>query len=253
MGIHRRTLLKGIASTGILNLLAPIATWANKAANYASKTGTSGDPFKQLPLPYAFEALEPFIDAQTMNIHYTKHAAAYVKNLNEACAALKMENNSGSEESLITILSEISKHNAKMRNNAGGHYNHTFFWNCMTPEKDKNVPGPEASKLIAKQVANVQGLRDEFSQKAKSVFGSGWTWLILDKQKQLKIVQTANQDNPYMDVVPENERGLPLLALDVWEHAYYLKYQNRRADYIQNWWNVVNWDFVENQITKGLK
>jgi Fe-Mn family superoxide dismutase len=99
----------------------------------------------------------------------------------------------------------------------------------------------------------VQGLRDEFSQKAKSVFGSGWTWLILDKQKQLKIVQTANQDNPYMDVVPENERGLPLLALDVWEHAYYLKYQNRRADYIQNWWNVVNWDFVENQITKGLK
>jgi Fe-Mn family superoxide dismutase len=253
MGLHRRTLLKGIASTGILSLLAPIATWANKAASYTSKSGTSVDPFKQLPLPYAFEALEPYIDAQTMNIHYTKHAAAYVKNLNEACATLKSENNLGSEESLIHILSEISKHTAKIRNNAGGHYNHTFFWNCMTPEKDKNVPGPETSKLIVKQFANVQGLRDEFSQKAKSVFGSGWTWLILDKQKQLKIVQTANQDNPYMDVVPENERGLPLLALDVWEHAYYLKYQNRRADYIQNWWNVVNWDFVENQITKGLK
>jgi Fe-Mn family superoxide dismutase len=253
MGLHRRTLLKGIASTGILSLLAPIASWANKAASHASKTGTSVDPFKQLPLPYAFEALEPYINAQTMNIHYSKHAAAYVKNLNEACSTLKSENNLGSEESLFHILSEISRHTAKMRNNAGGHYNHTFFWNCMTPEKDKNVPGPETSKLIAKQFANVQGLRDEFSQKAKSVFGSGWTWLILDKQKQLKIVQTANQDNPYMDVVPENERGLPLLALDVWEHAYYLKYQNRRADYIQNWWNVVNWDFVENQITKGLK
>ena len=251
MGLHRRTLLKGIASTGILSLLAPIATWANKAASYASKAGTSGDPFKQLPLPYAFEALEPYIDAQTMNIHYTKHAAAYVKNLNEACATLKTENNLGSEESLIHILSEISKHTAKMRNNAGGHYNHGFFWNCMSP--DKNVMDKETAKLVTGQFGNEQKLKDEFTQKAKSVFGSGWTWLILDKQKQLKIVQTSNQDNPLMDVVPENERGIPLLALDVWEHAYYLKYQNRRADYIQNWWNVVNWNFVENQIRQGLK
>ena len=253
MGIHRRTLLKGFAGTGIMSILAPVGSWANRFTSFSFNNETSEDIFKQQPLPYAYDALEPAVDAQTMNIHFTKHAAAYVKNLNEACMAIKLESSDGSDNSLIAILTEISKHSAKMRNNAGGHYNHTFFWNCMTPEKDKKVMGKETAKLIYEQFGTMQTLQDEFMQKAKSVFGSGWTWLILDKQKKLKIVQTANQDNPYMDVISENDRGIPLLALDVWEHAYYLKYQNRRAEYIQNWWSVVNWNFVENQLVQGLK
>ena len=142
-------------------------------ANELTKGSGPEQFFVQQPLPYAYDALEPAVDAQTMNIHFTKHAAAYVKNLNEACMAIKLESSDGSDNSLIAILTEISKHSAKMRNNAGGHYNHTFFWNCMIPEKDKKVMGKQTAKLINEQFGNIQTLQDEFMQKAKSVFGNG--------------------------------------------------------------------------------
>ena len=199
MGIHRRTLLKGIAGTGIMSILAPVGLWANRFTSFSFNNETSGDIFKQQPLPYAYDALEPAVDAQTMNIHFTKHAAAYVKNLNEACMAIKLESSDGSDNSLIAILTEISKHSAKMRNNAGGHYNHTFFWNCMTPEKDKKVMGKQTAKLINEQFGNIQTLQDEFMQKAKSVFGTSMSPYSESYYNSLAIVSRITIHWPYSE------------------------------------------------------
>jgi len=195
----------------------------------------------QQPLPYAYNALEPFIDAMTMEIHYTKHAAGYAKNLQDACVAEKVDMQ---KKSLYYLLSDISNYSLKMRNNAGGHYNHELFWQTMQPAPS-SIPTGQFLKEIEKSFGSFTDFQKAFSEAAKTRFGSGWVWLIVNEKNELAICSTPNQDNPLMDIA--ETKGYPLLGLDVWEHAYYLKYQNKRADYIANWWNLVNWKFVEDR------
>lgn len=188
------------------------------------------------PLPYSFDALEPYIDAQTMEIHHDKHHAAYVTNLNKAVEGTDLE-----KLSLEELLQFVSKHPVAVRNNGGGHYNHSMFWKIL-----KKNNGAAPSGAIASDINSSFGSFDEFKKKfgdaAASRFGSGWAWLIIGADGKLTITSTPNQDNPLMDIA--EVKGKPILGLDVWEHAYYLKYQNRRPEYITNFWNVVNWDEV---------
>jgi len=195
--------------------------------------------FQQIPLPYAYNALEPFIDAMTMEIHHTKHAAGYTKNLNDACVAEKVDIKT---TSITNLLESISKYSTKMRNNAGGHYNHELFWQTMQPAP-ASMPTGILAKAIEKSFGTFADFQKAFAEAAKNRFGSGWAWLIVNEKGQLAICSTPNQDNPVMDIA--ETKGYPLLGLDVWEHAYYLKYQNKRPDYINAWWNLVNWKFVE--------
>jgi Fe-Mn family superoxide dismutase len=197
--------------------------------------------YQQLPLPYAYNALEPFIDAMTMEIHHTKHAAGYTKNLNDACVAEKLDIKT---TSITSLLASISKYSSKMRNNAGGHYNHELFWQSMQVAPT-TLPTGQFLKEIEKSFGSFADFQKAFTEAAKNRFGSGWAWLIVNEKNELAICSTPNQDNPLMDIA--ETKGFPLLGLDVWEHAYYLKYQNKRADYISNWWNLVNWKFVEDR------
>jgi Fe-Mn family superoxide dismutase len=191
-------------------------------------------------LPYAFNALEPHIDARTMEIHHGKHHNAYVTNLNSAIAG-KPEENLSIEE----ICKSVSKYPAAVRNNGGGHFNHSLFWTLLSPSG-----GGAPSGAVADAIKGAFGSFDEFKTKftaaATGRFGSGWAWLIVDASGKLQITSTPNQDNPLMDVA--EGRGTPVLGLDVWEHAYYLNYQNRRPDYIAAFWNIVNW----NEVAKRL-
>lgn len=193
-------------------------------------------------LPYAYDALEPFIDKQTMEIHHKKHHQAYVDKLNIALKGFK------NEMSITGLFSQISTTDSSIRNNGGGHYNHSLFWQLMqaNPSGKKLIPEGKISEIILRDFQSFENFQKEFSEKATKIFGSGWCWLI-EQNGKLKITTTSNQDNPLMDVA--TEKGKPLLALDVWEHAYYLKYQNKRADYINNWWNVVNWNKVNELYT----
>lgn len=203
--------------------------------------------FLQKPLPYDYNALEPVIDAMTMEIHYTKHAAGYAKNLAEATAA---ENVDTKKIKLENVLGSISKYSTKMRNNAGGHYNHELFWETMSP-KPERAPDQKLGKAIDRDFGSFEAFKTQFSDAAKSRFGSGWAWLVLTNDKKLVVSSTPNQDNPLMDIA--EIKGQPVMGLDVWEHAYYLKYQNRRPDYITAWWNVIDWDFVEKRYRKMIE
>jgi superoxide dismutase, Fe-Mn family len=206
-----------------------------------SISDNSINKFSQGPLPYAYDALENIIDAKTMEIHYSKHAAGYSKNLIDEIAILKPPF-AGNTITLSNILENISKHSTKMRNNAGGHYNHELFWQCMRPKQVGNAPVGNLQIAIDKAFGSFDNFKKQFADASKTRFGSGWAWLYVDTKNELKIGSTPNQDNPLMGL--SDIKGFPLLALDVWEHAYYLKYQNKRADYIDNWWQVVNWDYV---------
>ncbi|MBX2969732.1 MAG: superoxide dismutase [Cyclobacteriaceae bacterium] len=198
-------------------------------------------PFTLPNLPYAFNALEPHIDARTMEIHHGKHHNAYVTNLNNAVAG-KPEENLSIEE----ICKNISKYPVAVRNNGGGHYNHSLFWAIMGPNA-----GGAPTGTLADAINSAFGNFDEFKTKLAAAgagrFGSGWAWLIVDGSGKLQITSTPNQDNPLMDVA--EVKGTPILGCDVWEHAYYLHYQNRRPDYITAWWNVVNWEEVAKRFT----
>lgn len=196
--------------------------------------------FSQTPLPYGFADLG-VIDEQTMQIHYSKHAAGYTKNLNEAYTAEV----GTKHRSLDKILAKISKYSSKMRNNAGGHYNHEFFWKCLSP-KSEYSPFTKIAQEINKSFGSYDEFKKQFTEAAKNRFGSGWAWLVQTKDGKLVIGSTPNQDNPLMNV--SSLKGKPILALDVWEHAYYLKYQNKRADYIENWFKIINWDFLGEQL-----
>lgn len=204
-------------------------------------------PYAQQPLPYSYTALEPSIDALTMEIHYSKHAATYAKNLAEATAA---ENVNTAKTSLESLLANISSYSVKMRNNAGGHYNHELFWKVMAPKQNEK-PASGLMAAIQKDFGSYEAFTTQFSDAGKNRFGSGWAWLVMMPDKKLKIGSTPNQDNPLMNV--SELKGFPLLGLDVWEHAYYLKYQNKRPDYITNWWNVVNWKFVSDRFDTAMK
>ena len=190
------------------------------------------------PLPYAFDALEPHIDARTMEIHHDKHHAAYVNNLNTALEA----HPDLQKKSLADLLADLNAIpeavRAAVRNNGGGHHNHGLFWKWMAP-KAGGEPGGALGKAMAAGFGDFAAFKDQFAKAAMSRFGSGWAWLVADGAGALKIVSTANQDTPLADKMK------PLLGLDVWEHAYYLKYQNRRADYVAAWWNLVNWSEVD--------
>lgn len=232
---NRRVFLKDSSKIALaagvgVSLMSSNNLWANN------------NPFQQLALPYSYNALEPFIDATTMEIHYSKHAAAYAKNLVDACVA---ENVNTSVVSLESLMQNISKYSTKMRNNGGGHFNHEFFWKCMKPGTSSSPTGKILS-AINQSFGSVEAFKTQFSDAAKNRFGSGWAWLVQTKEGKLICGSTANQDNPLMDI--SELKGKPLLALDVWEHAYYLKYQNKRPDYINNWFNLVDWSFVEKQL-----
>lgn len=189
--------------------------------------------FTLAPLPYDFNALEPYIDARTMEIHHGKHHAAYTNNLNTAIEGTNLEG-----KSIEDILNHVSKHSPAIRNNGGGYYNHNLFWEVMAPGAGGEPTG-DIAKEIQEKFGGFAEFKEAFSKAGTTQFGSGWAWLIIDQSGGLAITSTPNQDNPLMDVSPV--RGTPILGLDVWEHAYYLNYQNRRPDYITAFWNVVNW------------
>jgi superoxide dismutase, Fe-Mn family len=201
--------------------------------------------FEQTPLPYTYAALEPYIDATTMDIHYNKHAAAYCKNVKEAIGAEKVASNID----IQTLLQSISTYSPKMRNNAGGHFNHELFWKCLAPATNKK-PNDALTKAIDKQFGSTAQMQKQFTEAAKSRFGSGWAWLVVKSDQSLAICSTPNQDNTLMDIA--ETKGQPLFGLDVWEHAYYLKYQNKRAEYIESFWKILNWDFVNDTYTAQL-
>jgi len=195
--------------------------------------------FSLPPLPYAATALEPAIDATTMTIHHDRHHGAYVANLNGQIAA----NPALANLSLDALQGKISAFPLAVRNNGGGHWNHSQFWAVMAPLGQGGTPSPELLAAINGSFGSLEALQMQFSQTAAARFGSGWAWLIRRPDGSLAITSTANQDNPLMDLAGL-ERGTPLLGLDVWEHAYYLKYQNRRPDYIKAWWPLLNWNEV---------
>ncbi|MCL4220046.1 MAG: superoxide dismutase [Phycisphaerales bacterium] len=198
-------------------------------------------PFTLSPLPYAHNALEPHIDAQTMEIHHGKHHAAYVNNANKA-----LEGTPWAELDVFSLLARLGElpqdKQTPVRNNAGGHANHTLFWTIMGPGKG-GKPAGALAKAIDRDLGGFDKFRETFANAAATRFGSGWAWLVV-KDGRLAVCSTANQDNPLMPVGFGGGQGTPILGLDVWEHAYYLKYQNRRPDYIAAFWNVVNWDEV---------
>lgn len=191
--------------------------------------------FTLAPLPYAYEALEPHIDTETMKIHHDKHHQAYVDNLNKAIAGTDNENKS--IEDLVKNAGSISP---AVRNNGGGHWNHTFFWDSLAANAG-GAPSGKLAEAINAAFGSFDGLKEKFNTAGTTRFGSGWAWLIV-KDGKLEVSSTPNQDNPLMDVA--EVKGTPVLGADVWEHAYYLKYQNKRADYLAAFWNVVNWEKV---------
>jgi superoxide dismutase, Fe-Mn family len=220
-----------------LGTVAAATPFIGTLASCASET-KSFDGHRFPDLGYDFNALEPYIDAQTMELHYTKHHQGYFNNFMKAADGTPLL-----ETPMEEILAGISKQSETVRNNGGGFYNHALFWENMSPSP---VEIPDVLKLgIEKDFGSVDTFREKFGAAAKTQFGSGWAWLAVGSDGKLFVTSTANQDNPLMDVV--SEKGIPILGLDVWEHAYYLKYQNRRAEYVDNFWNLVNWEVVKNR------
>jgi len=195
-------------------------------------------------LPYAYDALEPYIDARTMEIHYDKHHRAYFNNFVAAIKDTPLDNST-----IDKIFAKVSEAGDAVRNNGGGFYNHVFFWNNLSPKP--GAPSAELSAAINKTFGSFDKFKELFGNAAKTRFGSGWAWLYVTSDNKLAVGSTANQDNPLMDVSPV--KGTPLLALDVWEHAYYLKYQNRRPEYVEAFWSVVNWAEVSKRFKEAVK
>jgi Fe-Mn family superoxide dismutase len=223
-----------------LLLLTPVLASAEKSAGFT--------PFTLPPLPYRVDALAPVIDAETMTLHHDKHHRGYVDKLNA-----EVEKNPALHgKSLEEILAEISKAGPVARNQAGGHWNHRFFWQEMLPEKAAAATRPSASleEAIRQKFGTMDRFKEAFQAAGEKQFGSGWVWLIVNAQGALEITTTANQDNPLMDVAPV--KGMPILGNDLWEHAYYLSYRNRRADYLKSWWRLVDWAGVSKRYEEAL-
>lgn len=198
--------------------------------------------FKLPDLPYAFDALEPHIDALTMEIHHDRHHGGYTNNLNAAIEGTALDS-----QSIEEILAGVSKHSAGVRNNGGGFYNHSLFWEVMSPNGG-GVPTGELAAAIDKSFGSFDAFKDTFAKAAATRFGSGWAWLVVN-ESGLVVTSTPNQDNPLMDLA--EVKGTPILGLDVWEHAYYLKYQNKRPDYVSHFWHVVNWKNVADRFASA--
>ncbi len=201
-----------------------------------------GDLYTLPPLPYPYQALEPYIDSLTMEIHHDKHHAGYVNNLNKAVKEAKLE-----QVKLDDLIKNVSKYPVSIRNNGGGHFNHSMFWKLLTPSGG-GEPSGDAMHAINSSFGSFAVMQEKFNAAAGNRFGSGWAWLVMQNGKMV-IGSTPNQDNPLMDV--SDFKGTPVLCLDVWEHAYYLKYQNKRADYVAAFWNLVNWAEVNRLIKAG--
>lgn len=237
----RRKFIKTAGKAGLAVSLGSSALSSFASGSSFVKADAAGDiTWVQQPLAYGYTAIEPSIDAMTMEIHYTKHAASYAKNLSDA---VKEENVNTTTSTIEQLLSNISKYSVKMRNNAGGHYNHELFWKSLRKPMASNQPWGKLADMIKRDFNSFDALKTQFSDAAKARFGSGWAWIVLTNDKKLVVSSTPNQDNPLMSVA--DVKGIPVLGLDVWEHAYYLKYKNRRPDYITAWWDAVNWDYVQ--------
>ncbi|SRR5690554_330443 len=201
--------------------------------------------YKLPELPYAYEALEPHFDTETMTIHHQRHHQAYVDNLNKAIAGTDAES-----KELEEIMKEVSNYAPAVRNNGGGHYNHSLFWKILSGSP-KTAPTGKLAEEINKTFGSLDELKAKIKQAGLGQFGSGWAWLVVKDDGTLAVVATPNQDNPLMDVNPANQ-GRPILGVDVWEHAYYLKYQNKRADYLDAFWSVLDWSAVEKNYEEAL-
>lgn len=201
--------------------------------------------FKMMPLPYSYDALEPYIDAKTMEVHYSKHHLGYINKLNEIVAGTLLE-----KLTIEEILKSLDLENKTLRNNAGGYYNHNLFWGSMS-SKSSGEPTGSLNSAIKKDFGSFSDFKNVLTETANKQFGSGWAWLVTDKTGKLSIVGTANQDNPIMPNIGVS--GTPILALDVWEHAYYLKYQNKRNNYIKAFFNVINWKAVQKRYDEAVK
>ena len=236
MKANRRNFLK---ATSVITL--GVAANISKAEKVFGVEGVTG-AFELPPLGYSFDALEPFIDAQTMQIHHDKHHLAYVTKLNEAIEKEPSLKGKSLEDLLKNIGTTPESVRGAVRNHGGGHWNHSMFWQLL---KKDTKPGTKTLEAINSSFGSMENFKKEFEKSAMGVFGSGWAWLIMDAGK-LSICSTPNQDNPLMDI--SAKKGKPIICLDVWVHAYYLKYQNKRVDYVQGFWNVLNWDKVESLI-----
>ena len=234
-----------------ITALVTVATAAAPGvlAQTAPASAALFEPYKLPALPYALDALEPHLDARTMEIHHSRHHKAYVDNLNKAL----VDTPELAKKSIADLVADLSaipeKIRTTVRNNGGGHDNHSLFWQMMSKSGGGGTPKSELAKAIETNFGSFAAFQENFTKAAMSRFGSGWAWLVANRGK-LEIVSTANQDSPFMGQAVAGCAGVPLLGLDVWEHAYYLKYQNRRADYVTAWWNVVNWDFVADRFAK---
>lgn len=239
MKTSRKTFIKAGALT-----MSGMLLGVDKLSAITAIHQTNDDNLHKLqPLGYGYNSLEPWIDAQTMEIHYTKHHQAYVNKLNDALQSYSELRKLSLAELLGRLTNVPEGIRGAVRNNGGGHWNHTFFWSIL---KTGTQPGTETLKRITNDFGSIDAFKEKFEKAATSQFGSGWAWLI-EKNGKLQVIATANQDNPIMNTA--EIMGKPILAIDVWEHAYYLKYQNKRADYVKAFWNVVNWERVESILT----
>jgi superoxide dismutase, Fe-Mn family len=241
--MERRKFVKSVGLLTAAAYVSPKVIGNNQVT--VSDSGNDSAPALEFPaLPYAYDALEPYIDARTMEIHYDKHHRAYFTNYVNAIKGTPLEGMAVTE-----VFASISKQSDAVRNNGGGYYNHIFFWNNLAAKSAG--PSAELSAAISKSFGSFDKFKETFSTSGKTRFGSGWAWLYVNSDKNLLVGSTPNQDNPLMDI--STVKGTPVLTLDVWEHAYYLKYQNKRADYIDAFWNVVNWEEVNKRYAAALK
>jgi superoxide dismutase, Fe-Mn family len=245
MVLNRRNFLIILgAATGTAALSNFNAPAIAQGSQKPSQADANSLPFMLPPLPYAYNALEPHIDAETMKFHHDKHHAAYIKKLNEAVnkyPELKQKSVEDLVKNVDTLPEDVRK---TIRNNGGGHLNHTMFWEIMSP-KGGGQPTGAIAEAITKSFGSFSAFQEQFNEAGKNRFGSGWAWLVMDGNRQLKVTSTANQDSPLIE-------GLfPIMGNDVWEHAYYLKYRNKRDEYLKQWWNVVNWEEINKRYQKA--
>ncbi len=248
MALNRRNFLVLLgAATGA----TAVGTFSSTIAAFSAplsgtKQNQAEGPFQLPPLPYAYNALEPHIDETTMRFHHDKHHAAYVNNLNSAVNKYPQLKDMSAEELLQNINTVPEEIRTTVRNNGGGHVNHTMFWEIMSPNGGGEPKGAIA-KAITDTFGSFDAFKKEFNEAGTKRFGSGWAWLVRNPEGKLQVISTANQDSPFM------EGSFPIMGNDVWEHAYYLKYQNRRGDYLNEWWNVVNWDEINKRFARSMK
>ncbi len=245
--MQKRHFLKSVSAFGLFSIIRnnPLSSETINR-DFSNPMFTPTDQYALPPLDYAFNALEPHIDAKTMEIHHDKHHNAYVTNLNKEMST----NAAAAKLSLEQLFASIDKQSPAIRNNGGGHYNHAMFWKLLSP-KATTMPTGELAAAINTIYKDLAGLKEQMNKAGAGRFGSGWAWLVSDAKGKLTVGSTPNQDNPLMNIA--EIKGHPILGIDVWEHAYYLKYQNKRADYLTAIWNVINWDEVAKRYTEAKK